>query len=97
MDLRVILNGKGPGVLKGAYAELPRYFKDTNKVEDVESRLVTCMVTLQGFGAEEIKKNRADGRSRRLDTPTRGRRFPLQSSLLIEEHSAKAHGLRPTH
>jgi len=47
--------GKGPGVLKGAYAELPRYFKDTNKVEDLESRIVTCMVTLQGFTEAEIK------------------------------------------
>ncbi len=41
--------GKGPGVLKGAYAELPRYFKDANAVMDAESRLVHCMVTLQGF------------------------------------------------
>jgi len=47
--------GKGPGVLKGAFAELPRYFKDTNKVEDLESRIVTCMVTLQGFTEAEIK------------------------------------------
>ena len=28
--------GKGPGVVKGAYAELPRYFKDTGKVQDLE-------------------------------------------------------------
>ena len=27
--------GKGPGVVKGAAAELPRYFKDTNKVQDL--------------------------------------------------------------
>ena len=47
--------GKGPGKLKGAYAELPRYFKDTNKVEDLESRLVTCMVKLQGFSEAEVK------------------------------------------
>lgn len=48
--------GKGPGVLKGAFAELPRYFKDTDKVEDLESRIVTCMVKLQGFTLEEIKQ-----------------------------------------
>jgi sulfur-oxidizing protein SoxA len=48
--------GKGPGVLKGAYAELPRYFKDTNRVEDLESRLVTCMVRLQGLTEAEVKK-----------------------------------------
>lgn len=41
--------GKGPGVLKGAYVELPRYFADTGKVMDFESRLVHCMKTLQGF------------------------------------------------
>lgn len=46
--------GKGPGVVKGAYAELPRYFKDTDRVQDLESRLVTCMTTLQGIPEEEI-------------------------------------------
>lgn len=49
--------GLGPGVLEGAYAQLPRYFKDTNKVMDVESRLVHCMVTLQGFKQEDVTKN----------------------------------------
>ena len=48
--------GLGPGKLDGAYAALPKYFKDTNKVMDVESRLVHCMVTLQGFTAQEVKK-----------------------------------------
>ena len=46
--------GKGPGVVKGAYAELPRYFKDTKKVQDLESRLLTCMTTLQGIPEEQI-------------------------------------------
>lgn len=46
--------GKGPGVLKGAYAELPRYFKDTDAVMDFESRLVHCMVSLQGFSRDEV-------------------------------------------
>jgi len=41
--------GKGPGVLKGAYVELPRYFPDTGRVMDLEARLVYCMKTLQGF------------------------------------------------
>ena len=40
--------GKGPGVLKGAYAELPRYFSDVGKVMDLEARLIHCMKTLQG-------------------------------------------------
>lgn len=48
--------GLGPGVLKGAYAQLPRYFPDTGKVQDLESRLVTCMETLQGFSAKDAEK-----------------------------------------
>ena len=49
--------GLGAGVVKGAYAQLPRYFADTDRVQDVESRLVSCMVTLQGFKVEDAKKN----------------------------------------
>jgi sulfur-oxidizing protein SoxA len=48
--------GKGPGIVKGAFVELPRYFADTNRVQDMESRLLTCMETLQGFNAAEIVK-----------------------------------------
>jgi len=32
--------GQGPGVLKGAYARLPRYFKDADRVMDLETRLL---------------------------------------------------------
>jgi L-cysteine S-thiosulfotransferase len=35
---------------------LPRYFADTNRVQDLESRLLTCMQTLQGFDAAAIAK-----------------------------------------
>jgi sulfur-oxidizing protein SoxA len=45
--------GKGPGQLKGAYAELPRFFKDTGKVMDLEQRLMYCRMTLQGLTAEQ--------------------------------------------
>ncbi len=49
--------GMGPGVLKGAYAQLPRYFADTDAVMDFETRVVHCMVSLQGFKhADVIKK-----------------------------------------
>lgn len=48
--------GKGPGVVKGAWVELPRYFADTGRVQDVESRLVTCMSVLQGFDAGELAR-----------------------------------------
>ena len=46
--------GKGPGVVKGAFVELPRYFSDTNRVQDLESRLLSCMGNLQGLNTEEI-------------------------------------------
>lgn len=48
--------GLGPGKLEGASAQLPRYFPDTDKVQDLESRLVTCMVDLQGFKREDVVK-----------------------------------------
>ena len=48
--------GKGPGVVKGVFVELPRYFPDTKRVQDLESRLVSCMETLQGFNGAEIAK-----------------------------------------
>lgn len=48
--------GKGPGVLKGAYAGLPRYFKDADRVMDLETRLLYCMTTLQGRSEDEARK-----------------------------------------
>ena len=59
--------GKGPGVVKGAFVELPRYFKDTGKVQDLESRLVTCMSTLQGIDPKEVV-NGQWGRGERANT-----------------------------
>jgi sulfur-oxidizing protein SoxA len=58
--------GKGPGVVKGAFVELPRYFADTQRVQDMESRLLTCMETLQGFNAAEIAKT-AFGRGEQVN------------------------------
>lgn len=48
--------GLGPGVLKGAYVRMPRYFADAGQVMDAERRIVHCMVTLQGFKAEDLAK-----------------------------------------
>jgi len=48
--------GKGPGVVKGAYAALPRFFKDTGTVMDAESRILYCMMTLQGRDKKEALK-----------------------------------------
>jgi len=49
--------GLGPGVLKGAYVRLPRYFADADQVMDAERRIVYCMVTLQGFKEEDLAKS----------------------------------------
>ena len=52
--------GLGPGVVKGAWVKMPRWFADTGRVQDLESRLLTCMETLQGFNAAEIAKTGFD-------------------------------------
>ena len=59
--------GLGPGKVKGAYAVLPKYFEDTDKVEDLESRLVTCMVMLQGYKYDDAKKGPFGSPERKSD------------------------------
>jgi L-cysteine S-thiosulfotransferase len=49
--------GKGPGVVDGAFAELPRYFADAGRVMDVETRILWCMEQLQGFNPADLVKN----------------------------------------
>ena len=84
--------GKGAGVLKGAFVELPRYFADTNKVMDLEQRLVHCMATLQGFDAAAIAKTDF-GRGEMANVTalatfvaaqSKGMRFNLPQSHLME-------------
>jgi L-cysteine S-thiosulfotransferase len=48
--------GQGPGVLKAAYARLPRYFADADRVMDLETRLLHCMTTLQGRTVQDATK-----------------------------------------
>jgi L-cysteine S-thiosulfotransferase len=61
--------GKGAGVVKGAFVELPRYFADTQRVQDLESRLLTCMEQLQGFNADQIAKTRfGDGEQKTIES-----------------------------
>ena len=57
--------GLGPGVVKGAYARLPRYFADVDQVMDFEARLVHCMVTLQGFDRAALVKAPFSGAGQR--------------------------------
>jgi len=56
--------GKGPGVVDGAFAELPRYFADAGRVMDVETRILWCMVELQGFKKADLIKNPHPGGGR---------------------------------
>jgi len=46
--------GLGPGRVKGAFVTLPRWFADSGRVQDLESRLLTCMATLQGLDVAQI-------------------------------------------
>jgi sulfur-oxidizing protein SoxA len=48
--------GKGPGKVDGAFAELPRYFADADRVMDVETRILWCMEKLQGFNRAELTR-----------------------------------------
>jgi sulfur-oxidizing protein SoxA len=49
--------GLGAGVLRGAYAQLPKYFADADRVQDLEARIVWCMVKLQGIPEAEATKS----------------------------------------
>lgn len=59
--------GEGAGKLDGAYAKLPRYFKDTDKVMDLEQRLLHCMTELQGLDTKDVIARRFSGPGRASD------------------------------
>ena len=46
--------GLGPGVIEGAYAQLPRYFDDAGRMMDLEARLFFCMSQLQGRTGPDV-------------------------------------------
>ena len=48
--------GKGAGQVDGAFAELPRYFADVDRVMDLETRVLWCMEKLQGFNPVDLVK-----------------------------------------
>lgn len=48
--------GLGAGVVKNAYAQLPRYFADADRVMDLETRLLWCMEKLQGRDVAALRK-----------------------------------------
>ena len=75
--------GKGPGVVKGAFVELPRYFADTQRVQDMESRLLTCIETLQGINTAEIVKS-----------PFTGRGEPANVEALVAWVASESRGMK---
>ena len=48
--------GKGPGKVEGAFAALPKYFADADRVQDLETRILWCMEKLQGISAADYVK-----------------------------------------
>jgi len=48
--------GLGAGVVKGAYAQMPRYFADAGRVMDLETRLLWCMTAQQGYSDTDARK-----------------------------------------
>ena len=87
--------GQGPGKVKGVFVTLPRYFADTNRVQDLESRLVTCMQTLQGLDGAAIA-NTAFGRDEQnnvtalatwVAAESRGLKFDLPQGHVEEKRS----------
>ena len=59
--------GEGPGKLEGAFAKLPRYFADADRVMDTEQRLLWCMDKLQGLDIKEVVARRFSGPGRASD------------------------------
>lgn len=53
--------GEGAGKLEGAYAKLPRYFADADRVMDIEQRLLWCMQSLQALETTDIVRRRFSG------------------------------------
>ncbi len=59
--------GEGPGKLEGAFARLPRHFKDTDKVMDLEQRLLHCMTAIQELDTKDVIARRFSGPGRMSD------------------------------
>jgi len=91
--------GMGPGKLEGAFARLPRFFADSGKVEDLESRLLRCMVDLQGLDRSAIIQTRFSNLDRASDmealatyvaSRSNGMRMNVRLDHLLERESYKA-------
>lgn len=59
--------GEGPGKLEGAFARLPRWFADSDRVMDTEQRLLWCMDKVQGLDTKDVLARRFAGPGRASD------------------------------
>lgn len=59
--------GLGAGKLEGAFAKLPRYFADADRVMDLEQRLLWCMDKLQGLDTKDVVARRFSGPGKSSD------------------------------
>lgn len=59
--------GLGPGVLESAYARLPHYFPDADRVMDVEASLLRRMREIQDLDTSDIVRRRFSGPGRESD------------------------------
>jgi L-cysteine S-thiosulfotransferase len=59
--------GVGAGKLEGAFAKLPRYFADSDRVMDLEQRLLWCMQNLQGLDTKDVVARRFSGPGKASD------------------------------
>ena len=60
-------------MVDGAFAELPRFFADADKVMDLETRLMWCMERLQGLKRADLVKRPLSGRRAAGEGPRRDR------------------------
>lgn len=59
--------GLGAGKLEGAFAKLPRYFADADRVMDLEQRLLWCMDKIQGLDTKDVVSRRFSGPGKASD------------------------------
>jgi L-cysteine S-thiosulfotransferase len=59
--------GEGAGKLEGAYAKLPRYFVDADRVMDLEQRLLWCMEKIQDLDTKDVVARRFSGPGKASD------------------------------
>ena len=59
--------GEGAGKLEGAYAKLPRYFADADRVLDLEQRLLWCMEKIQALDTKDVLSRKFSGPGKTSD------------------------------